>query len=367
MTFVALALELLSGVTACSSDTPIDTRSRPSANLLPEGDVLVAGGSQDEKFLGVSQTRVLASAERYHPKTGTWTPTGSMEHGRYGHTATSLPDGRVLVAGGFSKGTSISQTSSAELYDPKRGSWSSTGAMTQARVGHRATLLMDGRVLVTGGESEAGVSATTEVYDPATGRWSALASMGTARTGHSATVLPDGKVLVSGGVDASIIHLTRAEVYDPEGNTWSPTGSMADSRAGHVATLLPNGKVLVTGGGSYSTYAEVYDPVAGTWASAGIRPGNSLEYHTATALSDGSVLVVGGYGPQGLLDTVEVYSPETNSWSPRSPLPEPRGWHSAILLRDGRVLVVGGSTRGNGASVPLETAAIYDPGTDTWK
>jgi hypothetical protein len=376
-TFAVLALGLLSGAIACSSssNTPLDARGSPTVTLLPDGDVLLAGGAQQEEILWKTTKKMLASAERYHPESGTWTRTGSMVEGRHSHTATVLSSGKVLVAGGFSENlenpltTEGSRTSAAELYDPASGTWSRTGAMLEPRTGHAATLLMDGRVLVTGGYSRYGVRDTAEVYDPATGRWSGLASMLSPREAHAATLLPDGRVLVSGGINANDGHLSSVEVYDPAANTWSPTGLMRGMRVNHVATLLPNGKVLVTGSNSLSGIAEVYDPATGLWN----RAGGTSEFtyrnaHTATSLPDGRVLVVGGYGTQGLITSVEIYSPEEDLWSSSSPLPEPRSAHSSVLLRDGRVLVVGGSTTlDDGAATPLNTVVTYDPGTDTWE
>src|SRR5713101_7903144 len=97
---------------------------------------------------------------------GTWTVTGAMGTARYGHTATPLLDGRVLVAGGYSSGV----LSSTEVYDPAIGEWANTGDITVARDSHTATPLLDGRVLVAGGYSS-GVLSSAELYDPETGEW----------------------------------------------------------------------------------------------------------------------------------------------------------------------------------------------------
>ena len=187
----------------------VEVRGEATITVLPDGRVLVAGG----------QSFGVGTAELYDPNTGTWTATGSMAEGRIDHTAVLLPDGRVLVTGGYtydSTGNNGTALSSAELYDPDTGEWTATGSMAEARAGLAATLLSDGTVLVTGGQdirnnAALGNLATAELYDPASGTWTATAEMIEARYGHFATLLLDGRVLVSGGGETS----ATAELYDP--------------------------------------------------------------------------------------------------------------------------------------------------------
>jgi hypothetical protein len=198
----------------------------------------------------------------------TWSSAGSTSTFRIGHTATLLPNGKVLVVGGVNPISQQEQKATAELYDPGTGTWSSTGSLAEGRANHTATLLPNGKVLVAGGvsildgspEISTPLTVSTELYDPGTGSWSLTGSPASGRYRHTATPLPDGKVLVAGGaILFESLHTVSAEVYDPGTGTWSSTGSMAVGRTSHTATPLRNGKVMVVGGSPYPT-AELYTP-----------------------------------------------------------------------------------------------------------
>ena len=143
-----------------------------------------------------------------------------------------------------------------------------TGLLATERGYHTATLLPDGRVLAAGGNTGLAPTATAEIYDPATGIWTPTGSMNRARYRHTATLLQNGLVLVAGGLDHNSLDST--ELYDPATGSWTTTGALVVATAAHTATLLPDGRVLVAGGGNLPVdpaivAAQLYDPATGVW------------------------------------------------------------------------------------------------------
>src|SRR5213075_2238079 len=180
----------------------------------------------------------------YDSATGVWTATGHLGEARDSHTATMLPDGTVLVAGGIYASDfvfGVVLRSSAELYHPVSGTWSATGNLGTARYGHTATLLLNGKVLVVGGQGSDSRLATSELFDPISGTWSATGDLAVARSNHTATLLPNGNLLVTGGFGNSNHALVSAELYDVTTGTWTTTGSLSTDRGWHTATLLGDG------------------------------------------------------------------------------------------------------------------------------
>ncbi len=303
-----------------------------TATLLPNGKVLVAGGRT-----GFPSGTIIASAELYDPVTGIWTTTGSLGTARWLDTATLLPNGKVLVVGGQGNSSTLATT---ELYDPATGIWTATGNLGSARFEHTATLLPNGKVLVAGGLGNSNTLASAELYDPATESWTATGSLATARNLFTATLLLSGKALAAGGI-GDTGYLASAELYDPAAEIWSGTGNLGVARRSYTATLLPGGKVLAAGGintTSYLASAEIYDPARGIWTVTGDL-GVARYEHTATLLPNGQVLVVGGYGVSG---SAELYDPAVSTWTPTGgPFLSGAG-HTETLLPNGTVLIAGG-------------------------
>ena len=318
-----------------------------TATLLANGKVLITGGA-------VNGPTYLKSAEIFDPATGLSTQTGSMSTERINHTATLLPNGKVLVAGGMGSNASHS---TAELFDPSTGVFAATSNMNASRwSGHTATLLNNGTVLVAGGydASRAGSLANAEIYDQATGTF-ALTSGGltTPRDRHTATLLADGKVLLEEGANGVNL-LNSAETFDPATKTFSATTIPNNNRIYQCATLLPGGKVLITGGSYGALDAnQLFDPTSRSFTSTG---GMIIgrKSHTATLLPTGKVLVLGGSDTnnQPWL-SAEQYDPTTGAFSAATPLNQARSGHTATALANGKILVAGG-TGTNGALASIE-------------
>ena len=333
-----------------------------SATTLLDGRVLVAGGSLPIQVGGPP----LATAELFDPATGTFSPTGPLVVGREHHKAVLLADGRVLVLGGG--GAEGRDLASAEIYDPGTGSWTLAGTMPQPRFAGAATALGDGRVLVTGGmDADGKAVATTELFDPSSGQFAPASPMVTTRYGHTTVVLADGRVLLVGGSDGALA-LANAELYDPATGRFSSTGSLVTERVSPAAVRLTDGRVMVAGGALETgspLSAELYDPALGTFVQAAFSSG--MHIGQAHRLPDGRVLVTGGQ-PEVFDPTAVTLAPTATSGSDRAftatgDPTEHRVGHTATRLPDGRVLLIGG--RSPAALEPsrdrLASAEIYDP------
>ena len=264
----------------------------------------------------------------------------AMRVARMAHTATTLRDGRVLVAGGFTEEAHAAL--SAETYGPVTERFTLLPALRTLGHSHTATVPRDGRVLLVGGYGAGGrpVSAA-EPFDPVTNTLTLTGTLDAARAGDIAVALDDGTVLFAGGVGVEWRFLADAERYDPATGRFASTGSMSVAREGHTAVRLNDGQVLITGGhqgrhAAIALYASAarYDPVQGTFRRVGDMTVRRHK-HDAVRLSGGRVLVS------------KRFNPTTDSFVSGPALVRPRNKHngSSVLLRDGRVLLAGGAAQ----------------------
>jgi hypothetical protein len=290
------------------------------------------------------------------PATGETIARPELTMARAAHTATLLPDGRALIAGGCTLdgcgGTPAGGRT--EIYDPRGKRFEPGPAMVRARAGHTATALKDGRVLFTGGYPDEGRPplASIEVFDPKSGRFTEVASMATPRGAHTATLLTDGRVLIVGGIDGRVA-LSTVEIFDPVTNRVIPAAALPTRKATHGAARLSDGRVLVAGGqtgvgheNGLTDTAFVYDPADNRWKDlVGLsRPSYKL---AIAPLPGGGALVVGGQladDPASRLATTQIYDHIAGAFRAGPTMSEVRYKISdaVVALPDGRVVIAGG-------------------------
>ena len=339
------------------------TRAAHSVTTLAFGQTLIAGGFQLSGGLRVP----LASAEIFDERTGEFVPTVGMSVARYAHTATRLQSGKVLVVGGepaagFPPDGNPAADHTTELYSPVIQQFLPGPALlTPRESGHAATLLADGRVLITGGNvctPKCGFTDAAEIYDPASGRMASAGHMTQPRIFHTATLLANGRVLIAGG-GYSGSSSDAAEIFDPaSGRFTALAAKMTAGRDHHAAVRMPNGRVILGGGSSAS--AEVFNPATGTFRAAqGLLSFTTNEPPAAAVLPNGKVLFVHDFA-------ADIYDPATNAltngayaYANSGNFNFPEGGAGA-LLKDGLFLWTGGLD-GNYPPQTSADAFLYRP------
>lgn len=331
--------------TPATSVQMLSTRAAHTATLLPDGIVLLTGGFSHEET-------AVVTTELFNPQTNQFNLSSEMSMPRQSHTATLLNNGTLLIAGGLND----DYLATAELYDPQTGQMTPTGSMNVARSGHTAVLLNDGRVLMVGGVGEGwGFLSSAEIYDPKSETFTLTGSMSVPRESHTATLLATGDVLITGGHQGrrEEVEIYRtAEIYKVADGTFHPVADMGTPRHKHDATLLQDGRVLINGGsdardaqGIYAS-TELFDPQQNLFQPAAtMHSGRYKHTGSSLLLPSGQVLLVGG------AQIAELYSPSMNSFQQVAEIFLPvRHFGTATLLGDGRVLFAGGYGQGAGAS-----------------
>jgi hypothetical protein len=335
---------------------------------LPDGRALLAGGADEP-----SRGHWTAQCDVYDPATNTWTATGDLHAARRGHTATLLPDGRVLVAGGQGKGER--PIAELELWDPKTGAWTIVDRLREPRSYHAAVLLPGSRVMFVGGTRgddvyvhfQNGTAAlTAETWNATTSTWEAVFYPPRAYERPMITMLRDGRLVVAGGLDFTKA-LTSVEFWTPVAGRdppWElapppPAPALAlpsDMQDGSTLTLLANGSALAVGGNNWQQLAaRRWDAKTAAWVDVAIH--TARIHHIAALLLDGRVLVAGGVGlipksrgmtmagprPPSIV-TAEVFDPATGTFTPTGLPTRARDGAAAATLPDGRVLITGGGS-----------------------
>lgn len=284
---------------------------------------------------------------------------------RYLHTATLLNNGKVLITGGRN---SENVLDSVKLYDPENGEISTVSNLLEPRYEHTATLLNNGTVLIAGGRNANNSLDSTEIYDVTTSTFTLGNTLTDNRSNHTATLLSNGKVLIAGGYSfttasdgvVSSNFLSSAEFYDS-----NSTFSMNQTRSQHTVTLLTNNNLLIAGGKDdtgFISSAEIFDTGTNTFTLTSLSMNQGRGNHTATLLLNGKVLITGGIGFSADLSSAEIYDSSTDNFSylsNQNSMETSRGLHTATLMYNGKVLIAGGSSTSSNSE-------LYDPSSDSF-
>jgi hypothetical protein len=302
-TATATAAVLDPAGTVASTGALAAARDAHTATLLGDGSVLVAGGFSAEG------RPPLGGAERWSPTSSSWHPAGTLRTPRGGHAAALLGGDRVLLAGGWV--ASHTYTATTEIYDAGLNRFADGPSLPVAVDGLAATTLLDGSVLVTGGQRAPGVASNMAVVIRPDGSLSSAAPLRQARFKHAMVTLPSGDVLVLGGTDDDVRLLDSTEIYRPQTRTFRPGPDLAAGRykLSGSAVALPDGRVVVGGGGPG---AEVVDVGRGTSSRLSQASAGRAAFSTVNTLG-GQVLVLGGYDEQirltGLFERLDIGPP----------------------------------------------------------
>lgn len=342
----------------------------PATTRLPGGRLLVCGGED----IGMAPINIC---QIYDPGTGSWAATGSMVSPRSRHGLTVFPDGWALATGGATDWWNRS-TKTSELWNPHTGQWQATGSLCWPVMDHSLMALGSGGALNAGGESgyysDTELTDFTESFDPRTGQWTFDSFMAFPLRKPPLIPLSDGRVFQVGGIgnnfgpwDSNEKAWLNAQIYDPAVSVWTLKTPLLRSCTSSDAVLLNDGRFLVAGGCAFEGYelhrSGIVDPSTGTWSDTPPLK-KSRYYHRMIRLQDSRVMVLGGthYLPfigWVAMDSVEIFDPQSGTWSEAASMKVPRSNHTCTLLADGRVLVSGGSRNS-------DAAEIFDPRTGIW-
>lgn len=297
---------------------------------------------KDESFIIVGGVeKQITRKEILRFKDGVVTTIGSLQKARYHHTETLLPNGHILITGGYHVDAGNQALSEIEEVDLATGSSNVVANLKFARAGHTAVLLSDGRILIAGGANGQPLN-TAELYDYKKKRILRTLTMKESRSNFDAITLPSGKVILIGGHGSN---MKSIELFNPKKNTFSNAGFLHFGRFIHKSILLDNGKILITGGFNLKetmSEVELYD--ISTQKSTVLQPMSSRrDGHSLIKTPNGKIIVLGGADLGGLSSATQVFDPSTNKFSAGSSIDYPVEGHTANLLHSGKILIYGGN------------------------
>jgi len=307
-------------------------RAYAAAVALPDGEILVVGGlDRDDPQITNTESELV------NVKTGAVTVLRERLIGRLHQTMTRALGDRVVVSGGVVfKTTHWDPVDNVDIYLPLERKWLSASSLLDARSDHAATAMLNGNVIVTGGNQGPRLLQSAEIYDVKNDRWLRASPLPAPRTAHSMFTLRDGRVLVAGGVDPSGHATDTTFIYNPPADQWSEGPRMVLPRVQHAAVTLAKGDILFIGGdGAASGTSERYVADLGRFVTSGtlVDPRQGAQ---AAALPDGRVVVVGGMPPRNdefaPLRSAEIWDPATERWTELPPSPTPRAWPSIVMI-----------------------------------
>ncbi len=324
-----------------TTSTMSTAHSHHTATLLPDGKVLVAG-NRGAEWNGSNVT------ELYDPATNAWARGPNLNRARFDQAAILSKASELLLIGGGNDDRNSEMAQSTDIFFLEKRAWVGGPPLKMPYFAPNAVTLPNGTILATSDNWY-----DTSIFSPTAREWSAGPRLSKLHGGGRLLLLQDGRALYVGGSDI-------AELFELKEKRWIPTGPVNAARSGHTATLLKNGKVLVTGGfvnepereGRSARSAELFDPATNSWTRIPDMA-SARRVHTATLLPNGRVLIAGGNGDNQsdnrTSSSTEIYDPATNAWTAGPPLATGRLFHTATLLADGSVLLVGGDTAGGSA------------------
>jgi hypothetical protein len=307
-------------------------RAYAEAIALSDGEILVLGGlDRDDPQVTNPESEVV------NVKTGAVTVLRDRLVGRLHQTVTRALGDRVVVSGGVVfRTTHWEPVDNVDVYLPLERKWMSASPLNDARSDHAATAMLDGKVIVMGGNQGPRLLQSVEIYDSKDDRWFRGTAMPAPRTAHSAFTLRDGRVLVAGGIDNTGKATAVTWIYSPTADSWAEGPAMNLARVQHATAQLANGDIVFAGGdGAASGTSERYVADLGRFVLSGTltEPRHGAE---AATLPDGRVVLVGGMPPRNQefapLRSAEVWDPATERWSALPPAPTPRAWPSLVII-----------------------------------